>query len=159
MCKIYANKMQAILVIKVYDFPGLMKSIGTVSATYAVYELRSAAKFYMSGNVFNSFNDSIYAVFPTPAEAISAATRVIRRLSPDVINSTSTPNISNTGIESIPLCGSIGFGELYQTADGNYWGPEINRAVSLSENAKYKEILLTDSAKNRISPINREKCK
>lgn len=136
--------MQAILVVRIFDFSGVIKAKGAQRGADMVYELRNMAEYFMTGSVYADFNELICAVFPSVREALSKGTKLIQKLSLS---------------EGIPLCGAIGYGQLYQTADGNYWGLECNRAISISDNSSLKEIRLTEAAQEQLSIPSIKQCK
>lgn len=121
--------MQTILVLKIHNFPSVLETYG-VDAVNMVYEMRKVALSKLS--IFRYFGESIAATVKNVQEATNIGHNIIDTL------------CSEKGC--IHISGAIGWGELYPSADGDYWGIELNKTIELVDKAYPKSISLTKNA-------------
>lgn len=145
--------MQAILVLKIQNFEQLIQSRGIAEAVDMVYDLRNFASARLGAQVTSIYQDTVVAILPTVQNALSDAKHILNLL---CMQNTLGP-ISN-GIQCIPVGASIGYGDLYQTVDGSYWGKELTHAISLVNTSQPNEISLTNTAKTQITQVVSTTC-
>lgn len=131
--------MQAILVLKVRNLTGVIRDVGVKHAVDMIYDFRDVAISRLGVRVSMVCHDMVVSVLPSVQDAIDQAKHIMDTL------------CTMTDGNCIPIGASIGFGDLYQTVDGSYWGVEMSNAISLVEDSAVNEILLTDSARSQIS--------
>ena len=147
--------MQAIVVIKIHDFSGLIDQTNISVAVDMVYELRNIAGGRLGMNLVSTCGDKIIGILPEVSIAMEEARHIMNILCPQ----NSVGNISTRqGVSCIPLSAAIGYGDLFQSVDGSYWGKEMNTVVSLSDDAGVREILLTNTAKRQLPQARQDVC-
>jgi adenylate cyclase len=132
----------AILVIDSCRFARTVRSAGVVDFLARIERLKQLIVPIISatgGSVLRREADSIFAVFPTAAEAVSAATRIIRAVK--------VANVPLPAAEEFYVAAGIGYGELLMIDANEIAGDELDLASMLGETlAAQSEILLTAGA-------------
>lgn len=143
-----AFKMQAILVLKVRGFKDLVRDLGIREATDMVYDFRDVAISQLGTKISIVCYDMVVATLPSVRDALDQAKHIM-----NTICTQNTLGILPTGDTRacIPIGAAAGYGDLYQTVDGSYWGIEMSNTISLVEDAAPNNILLTDMARSQIS--------
>lgn len=119
--------MQAVIAVKIGPFRSLLERDGLVKAVQSASQFVAKAKGILGNHVFDIRGDMVLATASDIPKAISL-TGNLKHIHPNV---------------SI----AIGYGDLYQTVDGIYWGTEIEEVIRLLIcNGTSGETLLTSNA-------------
>ncbi len=120
--------MQAIVVVKIGAFKSLMERDGITKTVQSATQFVAKARGILGNQVFDIRGDMVLATTSSVSRArtLSDSLRYIH------------PNTSIV----------IGYGDLYKTVDGIYWGPEIEEAIRMIVcNGIPGEVLLTSNAR------------
>lgn len=148
--------MQAILVINVSDFFGLIQRTGIDIAVDMVYELRNVVSARLGARIVSMCQDTIIATLPSVSEAMDEAKRIMGTLCSQ--NSLGHTTTDREEFACILTRAAIGFGDLFQTVDGSYWGLEMLNALRLVDDASQSQILLTDAARGQLPSVVQDVC-
>lgn len=127
--------MRPVIVVKIYNFPDIISTVGVVQAVDMVYQLRTTASEVMGRYIVRECDDYVMGVLDEESDvsmAIDMAQAIMNTLC--------------TGGCRVPLASSVGYGDLYETADGAFWGTEIYVAHNLASTAQQGEIVATPAA-------------
>jgi class 3 adenylate cyclase len=138
----------AVLAFDMYGFTRLTAEYGITHYLAMIARMEEAATppvMENGGRVAKQSADDLFAIFPTPADALEAALGIFRAF--DVINRAVPPQRGIRG--SI----GIGYGDTLVIDDADLFGEEMNYACKLGEDlAGPREILLTRAAHEALPP-------
>lgn len=103
--------MQAVIAIKIGAFKNLLETDGLVKAVQNASQFVARARGILGNQVFDVRGDMVLATATNVAKAV-AISGSLRHIHPSATI-------------------AIGYGDLYQTVDGVYWGPEVEEVIRL----------------------------
>jgi adenylate cyclase len=138
----------AILVLDMSGFSRLTVEFGIIHYLAMIAQMDTSSRPAVTGNngtVIKQEADNLFAIFPTPADAVEGALDIFRAF--EAVNAVVPVDRDLFG--SI----GIGYGDTLLVGDDDMFGSEMNLASKLGEDlAERHEILLTASAHAALPP-------
>lgn len=132
----------AVLILDMCGFSRLTVKYGIIHYLAMIVQMEEAARPAVTANggrVIKQEADNLFVVFPTPAQALEAAS--------DILNAFEALNTVLPDERDIYGCIGIGYGDTLLIGNEDLYGCEVNLASKLGEDlAISSEILLTASA-------------
>ncbi|MDQ1397864.1 MAG: hypothetical protein QOG64_3123 [Acidimicrobiaceae bacterium] len=141
----------AVLVLDSSGFTRTVKTRGIVHFLALLQRLERMVRPLIDehqGKIVAREGDTIFAVFPEPEMAMTAAVEIQRRVAGD--------NATRGEYEQVNCAIGIGYGDILAVGDHHIAGDEVNVAFKLGEDlAEAGEILVSARAAERTGPVHR----
>ena len=138
----------AVLILDMCGFSRLTIKYGILHYLAMIVQMEEAARpavMANGGNIIKQEADNLFVIFPSPAQALEAAS--------DILNAFEAVNTVLPDERDIYGCIGIGYGDTLVIGDEDLYGCEVNLASKLGEDlAISSEILLTAKAYEALPP-------
>ena len=138
----------AVLILDMCGFSRLTVKYGIIHYLAMIVQMEEAARpavIANGGRIIKQEADNLFVAFPTPAQALEAAS--------DILNAFEALNTVLPDERDIYGCIGIGYGDTLLIGDEDLYGCEVNLASKLGEDlAISSEILMTAAAYEALPP-------